>query len=54
MSLFCLGAALPAAAADLVKVPTAWLPGQEAFPIWYAKQQGWGQGRGHRPADLRF
>lgn len=27
--------------ADLVKVPTAWLPGQEGFPMWYAKQQGW-------------
>ena len=46
MSLFCLGAALPAAAADLVKVPTAWLPGQEAFPIWYAKQQGWDKAAG--------
>ncbi|WP_165174826.1 ABC transporter substrate-binding protein [Desulfovibrio sp. ZJ369] len=41
LSLFCLGAALPAQAADLIKVPTAWLPGQEAFPMWYAKQQGW-------------
>lgn len=46
LSLFCLGAALPAPAADLVKVPTAWLPGQEGFPIWYAKKQGWDKAAG--------
>ena len=28
-------------AADLIKVPTAWMPELDAFPIWYAKQQGW-------------
>lgn len=44
LSLLCLGTALPARSADLVKVPTAWLPGQEGFPMWYAKQQGWDQG----------
>lgn len=46
MFLFCLGAALPCMAAGLVKVPTAWLPGQEAFPLWYAKQQGWDKAAG--------
>ncbi|HIU16986.1 MAG TPA: ABC transporter substrate-binding protein [Candidatus Avidesulfovibrio excrementigallinarum] len=39
--LLCLGTVLPVKAAELIKVPTAWLPGQEAFPVWYAKQQGW-------------
>lgn len=39
--LFCIMFALPAAASDPIKMPTAWLPGQEAFPVWYAKKQGW-------------
>lgn len=27
--------------AKLIKVKTAWVVGQEAFAIWYAKKQGW-------------
>lgn len=38
--IFCLS---PHAsmAAEPVKVPTAWLGEQEAFPMWYAKEKGW-------------
>ncbi len=25
----------------MIKVKTAWVIGQEAFPLWYAKKQGW-------------
>lgn len=38
----CIGANEAAAKSkDLVTVQTAWIAGQEAFPIWYAKKQKW-------------
>ena len=41
-ALVCLvQLALPVQAADLVKVPTAWLDEHETFLIWYAKEKGW-------------
>ena len=38
--IFALSAQ-PLLASETVKVPTAWLGEQEAFLIWYAKEQGW-------------
>ena len=35
-----------AMAAELVKVPTAWLDRHETFLIWYAKEQGWDKEEG--------
>lgn len=37
----CIAYVGSAGAAELQKVPTAWMGAQEAFPIWYAKAQGW-------------
>lgn len=31
---------------ELMKVNTAWVVGQEAFPVWYAKKQGWDKEQG--------
>lgn len=41
-ALVCmLQLALPVQAADLIKVPTAWLDEHETFLVWYAKEKGW-------------
>ena len=41
-AVLCVAYAAGAAgAADLQKIPTAWMGAQETFPIWYAKQKGW-------------
>ncbi|MEG2139520.1 MAG: nitrate ABC transporter substrate-binding protein, partial [Bilophila sp.] len=37
----CFALSGMAFAADLQKIRTAWLDGQETFPIWYAKEKGW-------------
>ncbi len=29
-----------------VDVKTAWIPGQEGFPVWFAKKQGWDKEKG--------
>lgn len=36
------------------KVPTAWTGAQEAFPIWYAKEQGWDKETGPDVEMLHF
>lgn len=41
VAVLCLALPGMALAADLQKVRTAWLDGQETFPIWYAKEKGW-------------
>ncbi len=35
-----------ARAADLVKLPTAWMDEHETFLIWYAKEKGWDKAEG--------
>ena len=35
-----------AKAADLVKVPTAWMDEHETFLVWYAKEKGWDRAEG--------
>ncbi len=35
-----------AKAADLVKLPTAWMDEHETFLIWYAKEKGWDKAEG--------
>lgn len=40
-----LGLASPAVA-KVVDVKTAWVPGQEGFPVWFAKKQGWDKEKG--------
>lgn len=40
-ALLCVAFVGTAGAADLQKIPTAWMGAQETFPIWYAKQKGW-------------
>lgn len=43
-----------AAAQDAVPLKTAWLGEYEAFPIWYARQQGWDREAGLDVEMLRF
>lgn len=38
---FCIGTACAGMAANLVKVPSAWMDEHETFLIWYAKEKGW-------------
>lgn len=38
---FCLLFQAQLLAAELIKVPTAWIEEHETFLIWYAKQKGW-------------
>ena len=40
-AVLCVAYVGTAGAAELQKVPTAWMGAQETFPIWYAKQKGW-------------
>ena len=40
-AVLCVAYVGTAGAAQLQKVPTAWMGAQETFPIWYAKQKGW-------------
>ncbi len=40
LTICMLGMVSPAMA-KVVDVKTAWVAGQEGFPIWYAKKQGW-------------
>ena len=44
----------PVSAAPLQKVATAWMGEQEAFPIWYAKEQGWDREAGLDVSMLYF
>ena len=39
-AVLCVAYVGTAGAAELQKVPTAWMGAQETFPIWYAKQKG--------------
>ncbi|MBP0575272.1 hypothetical protein J8J27_31615, partial [Mycobacterium tuberculosis] len=47
MTTFCAAIAIVAAtasggaAADLVKVKTAWVAGLEMFPLWYGLNKNW-------------
>ncbi len=41
MAAFTAGMTCAAMAADLVKVPSAWMDEHETFLIWYAKEKGW-------------
>lgn len=43
-----------AAAQDAAPLKTAWLGEYEAFPVWYAKQQGWDREAGLDVEMLRF
>lgn len=51
--LLCLGATVPSKAAN-VALRTAWIGEFEAFPVWYAKQQGWDKEMGLDVSLLRF
>lgn len=51
--LLYLGAAVPSKAAN-VALRTAWIGEFEAFPVWYAKQQGWDKEAGLDVSLLRF
>lgn len=49
ITLCVIGLAAPAYAKkgdNLVDVKTAWVAGQESFPVWFAKKQGWDKEKG--------
>lgn len=47
LAVFCLsGAATGVQAAELFKLPTAWIDRHETFLIWYAKERGWDREEG--------
>lgn len=41
MAAFAVGMACTSWAAELVRVPSAWMDEHETFLIWYAKEKGW-------------
>jgi NitT/TauT family transport system substrate-binding protein/sulfonate transport system substrate-binding protein len=45
-AVLILGAAGPVPAADLIKLPTCWMPEHEVFFPWYAKERGWDKEEG--------
>lgn len=45
VAVMVAGFASPAMA-KVVDVKTAWVPGQEGFPVWFAKKQGWDKEKG--------
>ena len=47
LAVFCLSAAATGVqAAELFKLPTAWIDRHETFLIWYAKERGWDREEG--------
>lgn len=51
---FGLFACAPAQAAETAELKTAWMGENEAFPMWYAVQQGWDREQGLDVRMLRF
>lgn len=52
-AVLCVAVVGTAGAAELQKIPTAWMGAQETFPIWYAKQKGWDKEQG-LDVELRY